>query len=74
MKRTRSGMYVYEIPYSTIVRSSPMPKRISGLDDEGKTADTIHVRERDDMEDTGLLDADGNRLYRVRDPIGFKAS
>lgn len=52
---------------------SPQPYwRNRGYDDDGKTADTIHVPEREDYEDTGLLDADGNRLYRARDPIGFK--
>lgn len=41
-------------------------------DGDGTTADTAHVSERPDFEDTGLFDADGNKLYRERDPIGFK--
>lgn len=46
---------------------------IGGWDDDTPaTASTAHVEERDQFEDTGLLDADGNRLYRERDPIGFK--
>ena len=41
-------------------------------DDDGATASTIHVPERNDMEPTGLLDADGRMLYREREPFGFK--
>lgn len=53
-----------------------LPKHMTRLmgwdDDTPATANTAHVEERPRMEDTGLLDAEGNRLYRERDPIGFK--
>lgn len=36
------------------------------------TASSVYVPDQPDMEDTGLLDAEGRRLYREREPIGFK--
>lgn len=41
---------------------------------EPKTSITV-IEEDDRPQDTGLLDADGNRLYRVKErrPIGFTA-
>lgn len=41
-------------------------------DDTPVTANTAHVPERPDMEDTGLLDGEGRKLYREREPFGFK--
>jgi hypothetical protein len=45
---------------------------VDGWDDTPVTANTAHVPERPDMEDTGLLDSEGRRLYREREPFGFK--
>lgn len=35
--------------------------------------DAIEVIAADGMTDTGLLDQDGNRLYREKLPVGFLA-
>lgn len=42
-------------------------------DDEAPASDfrTITVEVSDDAVDTGLFDAKGNQLYRVKDPAGF---
>lgn len=41
-------------------------------DDESVTANTAHVEDRPQMEDTGLVDAEGRKLYREREPFGFR--
>lgn len=41
--------------------------------EERQLSPTITISEPDEkLTDTGLLDASGNKLYRVRAPIGFK--
>jgi hypothetical protein len=41
--------------------------------DERQPRPTIDVTEPDEkLIDTGLLDASGNTLYRVRRPVGFR--
>ena len=44
----------------------------SGWDDEHPMLEAKTVHEPEPI-DTGLLDADGNRIYRVMSPVGFVA-
>jgi len=53
----------------------PIRPRAGRIDDPdhgtAATAETIIFPE-DEGRDTGLLDAQGNRLFRYRDPVGFR--
>lgn len=54
------------------VVGKPAPPRMGWDDDAPETARTAHIEERPDMQDTGLLDGEGRKLYREREPFGFK--
>jgi len=54
----------------------PIPHHRAGIIDDPEvgisaTAETIIFPEVEGH-DTGLLDAQGNRLFRFRDPVGFR--
>ena len=57
-----------------VYRAKPSPRGGLIVDPEygaSATAEVIVFPEQEGR-DTGLLDAQGNRLFRYRDPVGFR--
>lgn len=54
-----------------VAMPSPRARYIPELDMETAPPDDVTVYDSDDAEYTGVLNAQGVRIYRVRDKIGF---
>lgn len=63
--------YVSRVRQFEVPLTLPDGSHIELVDDEDRFHLTGQTVLEDDPEWTGLLDADGNGLYRVKDKIGF---